>query len=150
MKLNSLKIKDAKRELSAYDFEIHKKDKVLLGDKKYIYINSELKFFKYKDKFIPSLKLLLENSSLLKKITIDMGAIKFLIKGADIMRPGITQIDEDIKKGDVVVAIDETNKKSILVGEALFDAAEMQSMSSGKSVINIHYIGDEMWKLPNI
>jgi len=82
----------------------------------------------------------------LKKITVDMGAIKFVINGADIMRPGITEIEEGIAKDELVVIIDERNKKPLVVGIALYDSAEMKKITSGKVVKNIHYVGDEIWK----
>ena len=75
-----------------------------------------------------------------------MGAIKFVINGADIMRPGITEIEEGIAKDELVVIIDERNKKPLVVGIALYDSAEMKKITSGKVVKNIHYVGDEIWK----
>ncbi len=37
--------------------------------------------------------------------------------GADIMRPGITKIDPDIKKGDVIRIIEETKHRALAVLE---------------------------------
>ena len=75
-----------------------------------------------------------------------MGAIKFVINGADIMRPGITEIEEGIVKGDFVVIADEKNKNPLAIGIALYDSGEMKKITSGKVVKNIHYVGDEIWK----
>ena len=111
----------------------------------YLQANGEPRFFYNEDNLlIPSLKYLLKNN-FLKKITVDMGAIKFVVGGADIMRPGITEIEETIEEGEIIVIIDENNKKPLAVGKALLSATEMQSQEKGKSIKNIHYIGDDIW-----
>jgi len=147
MKRIQLKSKDANEELEQYNLTLSKKDHVeLLEDKyKFILINKKPAFFYHDDRAVPTLKFLQENN-LLKKTTIDMGAVKFIINGADIMRPGIKEIEDGIKKDDVIVIIDEKNKKPLAVGIALFGTEEMKAMSSGKVIKNIHYVGDEVWK----
>ena len=107
-------------------------------------INNEAKFFFHEEKLIPTLKTVMA-SSILKKITVDMGAIPFVIKGADIMRPGIVKIDEGIVKGEPVAVVDMTHGKALAVGLSLFSTEEMQVLSSGKAVKNIHFVGDKVW-----
>ena len=76
-----------------------------------------------------------------------MGAVPFLVKGADAMRPGIVEIEAGINKDDVVAIIDQNHKKPLAVGIALFNTAEMRSLASGKVIKNIHYVGDEIWRM---
>ena len=102
-------------------------------------------FFYYEKEIIPTLKFLLQHDAL-KKITVDMGAVKFIVKGADIMRPGITKIDENIQKNEIIVVVDETHNKPLAVGRVLFNSEELNSMNSGNVIKNIHYVGDETWK----
>ncbi|MHA1356436.1 MAG: PUA domain-containing protein [Candidatus Heimdallarchaeota archaeon] len=78
---------------------------------------------------------------------IDMGAIRFVTNGADIMSPGITKISSELKAGTIVTIIDETYGKSLAVGELLFDGAEIAEMKKGKAIRNIHYVNDEIWSL---
>ena len=75
-----------------------------------------------------------------------MGAVKFVVNGADVMRPGIVEIEEGIAKDEFVAVIDKNNKKPLAVGIALFSSEEMKGMNSGKVIKNIHYVGDELWK----
>lgn len=75
-----------------------------------------------------------------------MGAVKYVISGADIMRPGVVEIESEIMSGDFVLIIDVNNKKPLAVGVALFGSAEMREMKTGKVVKNIHYVGDDVWK----
>ena len=49
-----------------------------------------------------------------------MGAVKFMSSGADVMRPGITELDHEIKKDEIVVVVDQTHKKPLCVSKALF------------------------------
>jgi PUA-domain protein len=147
MKQKPLKAKEVNRLISG--IEISKKDNVvLIEDENYkiIRVNKEPYFFYYEDKLLPTLKLL-QTNDLLKKITVDMGAIKFVVNGADVMRPGITKIQEGIEKGEAIVIVDENNQKPLSVGIALLSAEEMEAASSGKVIKNIHYVGDEIWEL---
>ncbi|MCK4928129.1 MAG: RNA-binding protein, partial [Methanosarcinales archaeon] len=42
-------------------------------------------------------------------VTVDAGAIPFVVKGADVMKPGIVSADPGIKEGDLVVVTEETH-----------------------------------------
>ncbi len=123
---------------------IDKKDTVVVIDDKYISINNEINFFYHNNNVIPTLRYLLKNN-FLKKVVVDMGAVKFVSSGADVMRPGIVEIDPSIEKGDIVAVVDVNNKRPLAVGEALFDASEMSSMKTGKAVKSLHNVGDDIW-----
>jgi len=108
-------------------------------------INGELKLWKSEGDYIPVLTLLLKGGVTLKTIIVDMGAIRFVTNGADIMRPGITKIDPSINKGDIVRIADETHERTLAVGKALYDAGEMEKITKGKVIKNIHTIKDSVW-----
>jgi len=148
MKRTRLRSKEISKELEHFNVEISKKDQVELIEDKYkiILINKKPSFFYYQDKLVPTLKFLQENN-VLKKITVDMGAVRFVVNGADVMRPGIVEIEDGISKDDLVSVIDKNNRKPLAVGIALFSAEEMKAMSTGKVIKNIHYVGDELWKM---
>ena len=115
------------------------------GDTLYA-INNTLKLFKSKEGYIPVLTLMLNNQVDLKTIVVDFGAIRYVANGADVMRPGITKIDPNIKKGDIVAIIEETKNRALAVGKAMFDAPDMESKSTGKVVKNLHTIQDSIWE----
>lgn len=111
---------------------------------KVILVDDRPLFFKLDDRFIPVLS---NASSLpLKIITVDMGAIRHIINGADIMKPGIVDVDKSICSGDIVGVEDEKNHKLIAVGEALTDWIDLKG-DSGRAVKNIHYVGDTLWDM---
>lgn len=148
MKRTRLRSKDISKELEQYTISISKKDQVELVEDQYkiILINKKPSFFYYDNKPVPTLKLLQENN-VLKKITVDMGAVKFVVNGADIMRPGIVKIEDGIAKDEFVSVIDKNNQKPLAVGITLFNSEEMKAMKSGKVIKNIHYVGDELWRM---
>jgi PUA domain protein len=79
-------------------------------------------------------------------VTVDMGAIKFVINGADVMGPGIVDADSDIQIGDFVWVRDEKNQKPLAVGRALITGAEMKQKKPGKAIKSILFVGDKLWK----
>ena len=110
-----------------------------------ILVDKEPVAFKKDDKVIPTLKLLLTKLPNKNLVVVDMGAIKFLVNGADVMAPGIVDADEDIKEGDVVFVVDENHKKPICVGIALMDGKNMKELDKGRAIKNLHYVGDKIW-----
>jgi PUA-domain protein len=154
MKRTRIKAKDLNNLVSKYNLVFSKKEKIeKLEDKdkefKGFSINDKCSFFYYDSVLLPTLTFLqhAQYSHILKKIVVDMGAIKFLIGGADIMRPGITYFDEGIQKGDFVVIVDENNSKAIALGLALESTQNMKLQEKGKVIKNIHYVGDWIWEL---
>jgi predicted RNA-binding protein (TIGR00451 family) len=84
-------------------------------------LNDTILFFEYDGLIIPTIHALLEGKVSLPEITVDMGAVRYVVNGADIMRPGITKIDEGIQVGSVVAIVDERHGKPHYVNDALWD-----------------------------
>lgn len=149
--LSKSEIKELNQKIKEqFDVEefFHKKEKVVLkkeqSGKNILKDNKEV-FFYVKDELVPNLKVIQKNN-FLKKIIVDVGAIKFVTNGADVMRPGVKDIDSTIKKGDVICVVDETHSKPLAICRAMFDAEEMKAKNEGKVLENLHYIGDKRWK----
>jgi len=80
---------------------------------------------------------------LLPEISVDEGAIKHIINGASVMRPGVTKIDEKVKKDGIVKVTFE--KQVICIGFSLYDSSEMEKLEKGVVVKNVHRKGDKFW-----
>jgi PUA domain protein len=78
-------------------------------------------------------------------VIVDMGAVKFMCNGANVMRPGIKSFGE-FEKDQIVIIIEESQKKSLAVGRALVSSNEMAQMNKGIVVENLHYISDKYWE----
>ncbi len=81
------------------------------------------------------------------RIVVDMGAVPYLINGADIMRPGIVSVTPDVKAGIPALAVDESHGKPLAVVMPLYDADGILALGKGKAAKNLHYVGDELWNL---
>ncbi|ABL88806.1 RNA-binding protein, containing PUA domain [Pyrobaculum islandicum DSM 4184] len=80
------------------------------------------------------------------KAVVDQGAVVRIIKGADIMRPGIKSFVGDFNKGDIVFVTDEKNRV-IAISVALYSKSEIEQMQKGKVLINLHHLGDKIWEI---
>jgi len=78
-------------------------------------------------------------------VIVDMGAIKFVCKGANIMRPGITKFS-DIENGEIVCVIEESQHKFLAVGKAEIPSKQLDETKKGEVVKNMHYISDIFWE----
>lgn len=148
MKRTSIRSKDISKELEKYGVVLNKSDLVELvedNNHKIIHINKESAFFYYQDKLVPTLKYL-QQHALLKKVSVDMGAVKFVVNGADVMRPGILQIDSAIVKDEFIAVVDNVHQKPLAVGIALVSGSEILGLKTGKVVKNVHWVGDEIWQ----
>ncbi len=81
------------------------------------------------------------------KVVVDMGAVRFVCNGADIMAPGIVRYEGEFSKGDIVLVVDEKHGKSLAIGEILYGTEEAKSVKQGAVVKNIHYVSDKVWNL---
>ena len=82
-----------------------------------------------------------------RRIVVDMGAVPYVVNGADIMRPGIVSVTPDVKAGYPALAVDESHGKPLAVVIPLYDADGVLALEKGKAAKNIHYVGDELWNL---
>ena len=78
-------------------------------------------------------------------VTVDAGAIEFVSNGADVMRPGIVEVDDGIAAGDLVAIAEETHGKTLAVGRAQTDSDDMLG-DAGKVVDSIHHVGDDLYE----
>jgi PUA domain protein len=98
------------------------------------------------NKILPTLYSIRKYPDLLPKITVDAGAVKFMINGADLFRPGIVEYQK-FEKDDFVTIINLQNA-AMNIGKALLSSLELPD--KGKVTQTIHYLNDEIWKYNQI
>jgi predicted RNA-binding protein (TIGR00451 family) len=79
------------------------------------------------------------------KAIVDAGAIKFVCNGANVMRPGIKKFTE-FQKDDIICVVEEVHNKFLAIGKALVSSVEMETISKGEVIKNLHYISDKYWE----
>ena len=115
-----------------------------VNEKGVIITGNEITAVKIGDDILP----FLDDIPILEKfpsVTVDMGAVKFVCKGANVMRPGITKFS-DFESGEIVCVIEESQKKFLAVGKAEISSKEAEDASNGEVIKNMHYISDDFWE----
>ncbi len=130
----------------ASSFENRKLEYVESEECDFIFVDGEPLLFKIEGKIFPTVKGALKLNPARRRVTVDPGAVKFIINGADTMAPGIVDADPAIKIGDLVIVVEQAHGKALAIGRALMPGKDMPG-GKGKAVKSIHYVGDEIWKL---
>jgi malignant T-cell-amplified sequence len=113
-----------------------------------IIIGNGIKILKTDEEYLP----FLTEIEMLKKfpnVMVDVGAIKFMCKGANLMRPGIKKFTE-FEKDQLVCIIEESHHKFLAVGKAIVSSTELETMEKGEVIKNMHYISDKFWETGKI
>ena len=90
----------------------------------------------------------LSETAILEKfpyVMVDMGAVKFMCNGANVMRPGITKYSE-FEKDQIVCVVEESQHKFLVVGKSYVSSKELDSKNKGEVIKNLHYISDKFWE----
>ena len=99
----------------------------------------------HNEKYLPSIHFLRETGIKLSKIVVDIGAIRFITNGADVMAPGIVSFDNSVKKGSLVEIREEKANTIIGVGMSLINSDEFDKNKKGKVIKLIHHLKDKFW-----
>ncbi|MCW4002219.1 MAG: DUF1947 domain-containing protein [Candidatus Bathyarchaeota archaeon] len=107
-------------------------------------INGKPLFARLDDELFPTL-VFKEAFPFITKIVVDMGAVPYVCKGADIMAPGILRIEGEYEENDLLLIVDERHSRPLAMGVALHNSQTIKNMRHGKIVRNIHHVGDRLW-----
>jgi PUA domain protein len=83
-------------------------------------------------------------------VVVDMGAVPYVCKGANVMAPGVRRIEGRFEGGSIVVVVDEKHGKPLALGEILYDSEEATRTKQGILVKNLYYVGDKTWNLMKV
>lgn len=81
-------------------------------------------------------------------ILVDRGAVRHVVNGAHVMRPGIREYSE-FGSGDILVVRELDYKRPIALGVAVVESSELPTMEKGLVVKNLHHLRDKAWELLN-
>jgi len=79
-------------------------------------------------------------------VVVDEGAVRYVVNGASVMRPGIVEYS-DFDADEVVVVREITYRRPIAVGIALVPSKDLAAMAKGPAVKNVHHLRDKAWEL---
>ncbi|KAI5819656.1 hypothetical protein BZA77DRAFT_140832 [Pyronema omphalodes] len=105
------------------------------------------------DALIPHLKIVHAYPQCFKRISVDRGAIRFVLAGAQLMCPGLTSPgawlpppEEQILEGTVVAVYAEGKENACMVGVLKMKTEDIKKINSGAAMELGHYLGDGLWK----
>ena len=98
------------------------------------------------NELFPSIQTLRQFPNILPKIWVDMGAVKFLLNGANLFRPGITK-HEHFAKGSFVQVLNPQNN-ILCVGKTAVTSDELPE--KGLVVFTLIWLNDEVWNFNQI
>lgn len=114
-------------------------------------------FFQHRDgPILPALKFVHKYPKVeFTRVTVDQGAIPFLLGGANVMCPGLTNPggemppDEDdepgLKKGDGVIIFAEGKVHPLAVGFMNMSSSDIRKKNKGNGIEVCHFLGDGLW-----
>jgi len=117
------------------------------GPVRFYFVDREPLLFERGGVLFPTLRGAMARPFSGRRITVDMGAVRYVVNGADIMRPGIVALTDDIQADRPAVVVEERHGKPLAVCIARLDAEAMRAETGGKVCKNIHHVGDEIWEL---
>lgn len=129
---------DLSKSAQVENFEPEEGARFVIVDEKFVFAGKD-------DGFVPYIgcQPLVD---LFPAVRIDDGAVKFIINGADVMRPGVVSYD-DWGDASRLVVIRESKGRGVAVGRTLIMSGEMPAMGKGVCVKNLHHVGDRYWTL---
>ena len=142
---------------------IPKKDPMLLVKGKgdfafftFAIVNNEVLFYQAgkDDPWLPTLRILHKYPSMMPKMQVDQGAIKFVLRGANVMAPGLTSaggaVEKGIQKGAPVQITAEGCNHACAIGLMSMTSEELEAKPAGQAIESVHSIGDGLWKLEKV
>ncbi|MFW9855538.1 MAG: PUA domain-containing protein [Candidatus Thorarchaeota archaeon] len=104
----------------------------------------EISFFRYKDRFLPSLRFIRANPPIdLPSVKVDQGAVPHILNGADVFCQGVEKIIHDFDVGAIILVFNPQDAV-LALGEALIASQKLLN-GKGKGIKTIHYLNDQIW-----
>ncbi len=112
-------------------------------------------FFEHRDgPILPTLRFVHQYPDLWTSYTVDKGAIPFILGGANIMCPGLTnpggEMPIELEKGSAVVIRAEGKDHALAVGTLLMSTEQIRTKNKGHGVEIAHFLGDGLFATKEI
>ncbi|KAK2195639.1 bifunctional PUA domain/MCT-1-Tma20/Pre-PUA domain/Uncharacterized domain CHP00451/PUA-like superfamily [Babesia duncani] len=85
----------------------------------------------------------------IQKMQVDKGAIKFILRGSNVMCPGLTSEGgrmDDVESGTVVQVLVDGREHACAVGITTMSTEEIRSKNQDVCIETMHYLNDTIWK----
>jgi len=82
----------------------------------------------------------------LPTVRVDSGAVDPILRGADVMAPGIEHVYRDFDEGHLVAVMEPKERYLIAVGIALMSSTRILESRKGKAVRVASRLNDDVWQ----
>ncbi|EJD05989.1 uncharacterized protein FOMMEDRAFT_166285 [Fomitiporia mediterranea MF3/22] len=121
-------------------------------------VNGDPLFFQqHEEQLYPTLWLVQKYPSILPRLQVDRGAIRFLLAGANMMCRGFTSpggelppTDQAIEASKPVAIFCEGKEHPAAIGFTKLSTEEIKSVNKDVGVELKMYLGDDLWKMQRI
>jgi len=79
-------------------------------------------------------------------VVVNEGAVRPIMRGADVMVPGIIELI-DFQKNAIVGVMEPSKKAFIAVTRALMSSNEIKESNKGRALKTLHHANDKLWKI---
>ena len=97
----------------------------------------------------PFTHLFSSDPKMMPRVTVDKGAIKFVLKGADVMCPGLTSAGADcsveLPELAPVAVFAEGKEHALAVGFTKMSTKDIRNIKKGVGIEAVHFCGDQLW-----
>ncbi len=139
-------------EIIKRDYGVDLNGKIEIGKekkKRYYFVNHVLSFFSYEENtLLPTLCGVMKLNLNMPYVSVDEGAVKAIVKGADLFVPGIREYHCEVQPGKFVLAR-TLQGIPVSVLRIVDEAVEATKNGKGKFGVNVHHLKDELWGLCN-
>lgn len=146
-------------ETGVIDVLLPKKEQICIGKcpdhVQLVIVHGRPLFFAQRDgPWFPTLRLLHQYPNMMIKLQSDLGAIKFVLQGANIMCPGLTSpgasMPAQVPAESPVAIYGEGKEHAMAVGMTKMSTEDMRSINKGIGVDNLHYLTDGLWHIASV
>ncbi|KAL8429272.1 hypothetical protein Efla_005549 [Eimeria flavescens] len=112
-------------------------------------LNGKPLFFQHRDRqWVPTLRLLHEYPSMMPKMQVDRGAVKFVLRGSNVMCQGLTSPGgrmEEVPANCVVQIAVEGKQHSCAIGITTMSTADIRRENKGPCIETLTSLNDGLW-----
>ncbi|EAY18091.1 putative domain 2 family protein [Trichomonas vaginalis G3] len=95
----------------------------------------------------PHLRIAMENMGLLRTIVVDEPTARAVMRGADLMAPGVNGMDEDFHEGDIVQIVLMGESIPFAICQMQREGADILKNPKGKACKTLHTMKDDLFTL---
>lgn len=94
----------------------------------------------------PNLILVLEYPDLLPCVYVDEGAVRALLRGADLMAPGIKQCPQEFEEGQVIAIRLLDQEEAFAIGVSVVSSEDIKRNPKNTAIEIKHILKDALWE----